>query len=408
MTFSLTLLLVDGFSQIISNVSFEGNKRTKLDFLEQVVNSKPGTQLDSTILSIDVQKLRNLAIISYATYTVDSSGQDLSVHFKIEESRTFMPIIDFGFLGDNFWYLAGGEEANILGRGFKVSGFYQNIDSRNNYYISVSSPYINGTNWGGALSYKRAASVEPLYFPEQVDYLYDVDGFSATLSREFWYRHRFGVNVEYFSEIYKKVNTNIDLGPDRYTQSKWLTRLFYQYTKIYSTYFYLDGWFNRLNLEQVRNGDYEANFYLISNDLVYYHRVGAKGNFAGRIRLGIASNFVSPFAPFVLDSYVNIRGVGNRVDRGTATAVLNLEYRYTLYEGRKFAAQVVGFNDLGTFRTPGAELDDLIDPRGFRNFLGLGVRTMMKNSVNSALRLDFGYDPFNHDYGVVIGLDQYF
>jgi hypothetical protein len=62
----------------------------------------------------------------------------------------------------------------------------------------------------------------------------------------------------------------------------------------------------------------------------YFKRVGAKGNWANRLRLGLASNDNTPFAPFALDNNVNLRGVGILVDRGTGSFVLNTEYRHTI------------------------------------------------------------------------------
>jgi hypothetical protein len=50
------------------------------------------------------------------------------------------------------------------------------------------------------------------------------------------------------------------------------------------------------------------------------------------LRLGLSTNNESPFAPFSLDNNINLRGVGNAVDRGTGSIVFNTEYRYTLVD----------------------------------------------------------------------------
>jgi hypothetical protein len=42
---------------------------------------------------------------------------------------------------------------------------------------------------------------------------------------------------------------------------------------------------------------------------------------------------------------LNIRGVGNIIDRGTAAIVLNTEYRYTLYEKGWFSLKGNTFID---------------------------------------------------------------
>jgi hypothetical protein len=123
----------------------------------------------------------------------------------------------------------------------------------------------------------------------------------------------------------------------------------------------------------------------------------------------MATNSDSPFAPFVLDSRVNIRGVGNRVDRGTAQLVLNLEYRQTLFHNEKYAAQLVAFADSGTWRNPGGTFKDLFDENQFRQFMGAGLRWINKKIFKSVIRVDYGIDIWNiNQSGVVIGLGQYF
>ncbi len=128
-----------------------------------------------------------------------------------------------------------------------------------------------------------------------------------------------------------------------------------------------------------------------------------------RLRLGLATNNDTPFAPFVLDSYVNIRGSGNRIDRGTGSAILNVEYRQTFYDKDRYAGQLVAFSDLGTWRTPGAPFNDFTNPDNFRHFVGGGFRIIYKKAFNAMLRLDYGVDVYDFDQrGFVLGFGQYF
>lgn len=104
----------------------------------------------------------------------------------------------------------------------------------------------------------------------------------------------------------------------------------------------------------------------------------------------ITSNSASPFAPFVLDSRVNIRGVGNRLDRGTAQLILNLEYRQTRFRTNKFAAQSGLFSDSETCRNLGGSLKDLCDKNQFRQFVDAGFRLIYKKVFISIIRVDYG------------------
>jgi hypothetical protein len=148
---------------------------------------------------------------------------------------------------------------------------------------------------------------------------------------------------------------------------------------------------------------------------MYFKHIGQKKrtNLAFRVRLGISTNNDSPFAPFVADSHVNLRGVGNRIDRGTAQVVINAEYRRTIFfkeqTSRKWAVQVVGFVDMGSWRDPGGEITDLFNPDQFREFVGGGIRIINNKIFGAVLRIDYGVDVFDpNQRGIVLGLGQYF
>ena len=64
------------------------------------------------------------------------------------------------------------------------------------------------------------------------------------------------------------------------------------------------------------------DFVIGFNDFSYFARVGERGNWANRLRLGLSSNMDTPFAPFAVDNNLNIRGVGNTIDRGTCSDCL--------------------------------------------------------------------------------------
>jgi len=64
------------------------------------------------------------------------------------------------------------------------------------------------------------------------------------------------------------------------------------------------------------------------------------------------------------------------VDRGTASIVLNTEYRHTFYEKGWFALQGNAFIDAGTWQDPGGDLGDLIEGESASLFTGLGIFTL--------------------------------
>jgi hypothetical protein len=125
--------------------------------------------------------------------------------------------------------------------------------------------------------------------------------------------------------------------------------------------------------------------------------------------LGLASNDKTPFAPFSVDNNVNIRGVGNIIDRGTGSIVLNTEYRYTVIDKSWFVLQGNAFVDAGSWRNPGGEFVDFVDSKNFRIYPGLGLRIMHKKIFNAIFRIDYGYGiTKNASRGFVFGIGQYF
>jgi hypothetical protein len=127
------------------------------------------------------------------------------------------------------------------------------------------------------------------------------------------------------------------------------------------------------------------------------------------LRVGLSSNDKSPFAPFALDNNLNIRGVGNIIDRGTGVIVLNTEYRKTLYEKGWFVLQGNAFIDSGSWRQPGGNFSDFVASDNFRVYPGIGLRVIHKTIFNATFRIDYGFGiTKNASNGIVFGIGQYF
>ena len=409
----IQLLIPLGYAQTIADIRFEGLKKSKQAHLERFVKSQIGEQIDKEQIAEDAQQLQNLLAVSRANYRLDSIKGKWILIFEVEEALSLFPILNFGGIRDNVWFQIGLKELNLAGKGQQLSVVYQNNDRRHNADIFYKIPYLGGSRWGASASFLRWASVEPLYFGDQgVFYNYNNTNINIGINREFQLNHNLEVGASYFVENYRKNERHaneITPGPEQARQPKALFKIVHQIRDISYSQLFLDGWDNVLNAQQIWNLDYQSVFHIVLNDTRYFKRLGNRINLAARMRLGISTNNDSPFAPFVLDSHVNIRGVGNRIDRGTAVAVLNLEYRQILFELDKIAFQVVGFSDIGTWREPGGELRDLFTSNSLIYFAGGGVRFIYKRAHNAVLRLDYGIDLFEgQGRGLVLGLGQYF
>ena len=202
-------------------------------------------------------------------------------------------------------------------------------------------------------------------------------------------------------------NPNI---PQNLKVHKLLYKLIYEYNDLNYDFQYVEGIKNTFNFQYVTSRDDILPEFLIGwNDFSYFKRFGQKGNWASRLRLGVSTNNDSPFAPFSVDNNLNIRGVGNTIDRGTAAIVLNTEYRQTLYEKGWFVLQGNAFVDAGTWRNPGGDFGDFSDAQNLRVYPGLGLRFIHKKIFNAIFRIDYGFGiTEGGTQGLVFGIGQYF
>lgn len=409
-----THLLAQGAPKnIIGSIEFSGLKRTQETYLNHYIQSKVGEEISDSLLLIDVQQLKNIASIGNARYRIEKTKEAQKIIFEVEEVRTLLPIVNFGGIKGNLWFQVGFSDINWRGKGQFLSASYQNNDRRHSGNIYYRVPSINGTDWGLSASISRWASREPLFFTEgTVNYDYDNNGIGLTAIRRFGFYRNLEFGGTYFVEEYEKSNFQFletPPGPDALTQPKWLSKVEYSENFLDYHLFYLNGLAWRITQQDVYNTLDKTWFHSLQFQGRHFSRMGNRGNFAMRLRMAIATNNETPFAPFVVDSHVNLRGVGNRIDRGTAQLVFNAEYRQAVYESNKWGAQVVVFSDLGTWRNPGGQLKDLFDTDQFRHFVGGGFRLIYQKIYGAVFRIDYGIDIYNtRQRGLVIGLGQYF
>jgi len=399
--------------EVIDDIEFEGLKKTQSSFLLPFLQSLPGTPTEETAIQSDIQMLKNISGIGNASYRLDTTTEEVKLVYHIEEVKTLLPIINFGGIEGNLWFQVGFADINWQGKGQSLSAYYQNNDRRHSGQIFYKIPWYRGKPWGFSASLTKWSSREPVFFPEgTVNYDYDNNSVALSVIRHFGYRRNLELGGTYFVEKYTRSELQFlenPPGPFTFRQPKYLSKLEYSEDFLDYHFFYVKGYSWRLTMQNVYN-TVDRNWF---NSLQFQGRAfkqfGEKGNLAMRLRLAISTNNDTPFAPFVVDSHVNLRGVGNRIDRGTAQAIFNAEYRRTIHDSKKWAAQLVAFSDLGTWRNPGGSFGDLLDSNQFRHFVGGGFRIIYQKVFGAILRVDYGFDVFNKNQsGIVIGLGQYF
>nr|WP_165614874.1 POTRA domain-containing protein [Allomuricauda flava] len=400
--------------QKVIDVKFQGNKRTKTPFLKKIVGLKAGMGLDSTQLEQDVYRLKRLPSVSHAYYQVFPALEEntFNVFYGIEENFTLIPFANvYTSNNDEFAFRIGLQEFNLLGNNITLGGFYQR-DIFNSYGVHLRAPYLFGDKLGLALSYQDLTTQEPVFLETgTADYKYNNESFEVLGLYEINFKHRLELGINFFTEDYQYLFGETDPSvPQDLRVDKYLLKGIYNYDNIDYYYQYLSGFKSTLNLQYVHSTSGMLPEFVIGfNDFAYFQRVGSRGNWANRLRLGLSSNLDTPFAPFAVDNNLNIRGVGNTIDRGTAAIVLNTEYRHTLVDKDWFVLQSNVFVDGGSWRNPGGDFSDFGDEQNIRIYPGVGIRFIHKQIFNAIFRIDYGHGiTKSAARGVVFGIGQYF
>lgn len=355
-----------------------------------------------------------VANANYKTELIDEGGA-YRVTFEIDENFTLIPFANlFASSNDAFAFRVGLQEFNFIGRGITLGAFYQH-DIFNSFGLSLRAPFLFSPKAGLSLSYNNFTTQEPVFFENATaDYKYgNKGGFELMGLYQFDFKNRLELGGSIFTEKYDYLSGATSSGvPLTLNVDKYLFKLIYVFENIQYHYQYLDGFKSALNFQSVGSSDPNLPEFLIGfNDFIYYSRIGEFGNWASRVRVGLASNVNTPFAPFTVDNNINIRGgVGNRIDRGTGAIVINTEYRHTLIDKKWFVLQGNCFVDAGSWRNPGGgEFGDFSKKDNIRVYPGVGLRLMHKRIFNAIFRIDYGHGiTENASRGLVFGIGQYF
>ena len=415
---SIIIILFSAFANAQGNTVVEfqvqGNKKLKSSFIKRIIQIRPGVELDSSLLEEDIKFLKQLPSIANASYQVISNEENtFKVIYNIEENFTIIPSANvYTTNDDEFAYRLGLFEFNLFGQNITFGGFYQK-DVYNSYALKFRAPFLFSRQLGLAVNYQDLITQEPVFFDNNtVEYKYKNESIEVLGLFQHNINNRFEVGLNYFTEdyLYKFGAPNINV-PQALKVNKLLYKFIYEYNNLNYDYQYVEGFKSILNFQYVSSSDKEQlpASTIGWNDFQYYKRFGEKGNWASRLRLGLSTNNNTPFAPFAVNNNLNVRGVGNTIDRGTGAIVLNTEYRHTLYEKNWFSLQGNAFIDAGTWRNPGGNLGDFVNAQNVRVYPGLGLRFIHKKIFNAIFRIDYGVGiSKNTTKGLVFGIGQYF
>lgn len=408
-----TFTVVMGQNKTVSSISWEGVKRMNTKFMTYFIETKVNSPLDSLKLNNDVAALTRLNGVSKITYKVTKvEDETYTVVYTVIENWSILPNIQVWTTDEaDAAYRIGLFDYNFLGRNNTIGGYYQ-YNGLPSYGLFYSAPFLFSANFGIESSIQNLGSIEPLFINGvSARYEYTNKGVELLAVYRLNYRNAIKFGPTFFTEKYQYLSGATGPNvPQFLAIDKVMLKANYNFDNLKYDFYLVNGIRNSFFLQYVlSSNDFQNKFIVCWNDFSYFKRFRTTGNWATRLRLGLSSNENSPFAPFSLDNNVNIRGVGNIVDRGTGTIVLNTEYRTTLYEKKWFVLQGNAFIDSGSWRKPGGDLVDFASPDNIQVYPGVGLRFIHKTIFNATFRIDYGYGiSKNASDGIVFGIGQYF
>ena len=410
----LVLISTNCFAQqnLIDSIVFKNNKKTKTNFLLDIIISRPKTKLDSLEIQKDLLVLSRLNSISNVNFTVTKNElNNYILEYFITEKLTIIPSLIIAKNVKSGSYRIGVDDYNFSGKNITFGVSYQ-YNEFNSFGIRYVSPFFFSSKYGLEGFIQSMNSREPIFFSGQTsDYKFTNNSVEFSGIFRYDYKNNFKIGVGSFIETYKYLEgfQNLDF-PAKFNKTKYLTKFQYFNENVKYNFYQLNGLKNSFVYQNILTGsDFKNLFLIFTNDLVFYKKFKTNTNWASRFRIGLSSNNFSPFSAFAIDNNLNVRGVGNLVDRGTATIVLNTEIRQTLFEHKWFALQGNAFVDSGTIRSSGENLNSLFENKNIRIYPGLGLRLIHKNIFNAVFRIDYGFGiTKNSSKGIVFGIGQYF
>lgn len=401
----------------IGQIQFEGNIKSKETFLRQQLNFHEGFVFDSVLVESNAQFLRNTNLFFEVTFRIDLLDEKLvRVVFILDEVLTVFPILANGASSVKLNFTLGISDINFRGKGNTVGFIYQYYDrhSFKGYHVA---PKHQNNKTGHELFIGKYSTIEPLYFENQTAD-FNFDNYHVSSAIYLWLNRylKLSTGGALFYEKYKNRNVLLPFIDNNISQGqlfeffKYQARAGLHFNKVQCLYERRNGLVNELKVEGIITKNYsKATFLKWTNEFKSYLAIGRRHNVLFRQFSGISSNNASPFSPFVVDDFINIRGVGNRVARGTAQFSFNLEYLFSLLKTKWFYIQVASFYDLGYQRPPGAKLIDSFAGTNTYQTLGIGMRMQTRKYYNTIIRLDYGWNLQDIlKGGFVVGLGHFF
>jgi len=401
--------------QKIASIDFENLKKSKTEFVAAQLNVSIGDSVSLDLIETNAQFLRDLNLFLSVDYTIDTlPNSDVSISYIFNEAISIYPIFSIAGFKNQLNLQLGAADINFLGKGNTIGVIYQFYDRHSIFFYQNSPRHLNNRT-GHEFSVGRKSTVEPLYFNDHTAN-FNFDNYHVSLGGNLWLNRYLKLNLGgmYMFEQYTNVDSTFDIGNkvfenrEQFSFNKIQIRSSVSYRRIQYLFERRSGFAATIFAENIQtSGNPLASFFkgtVMANCFIPLFK---RGNLTLQHKFGLATNNFSPFAPFVIDGYLNVRGSGNRIARGTGELIFNTEYLHTLWKHPWFYLQANSFVDIGMLRPAGGVINEFADNAFY--YGGLGLRLQSRKFYNTILRVDYGFN-LNHiaDNGLTFGFGHFF
>ncbi|MFT6924235.1 MAG: outer membrane protein insertion porin family [Crocinitomicaceae bacterium] len=413
----MVLLSLQAEGQTIRGVVYENLTRTKADYLDQQLDINAGDTISVENISRNEQYLKDLNLFFNVEHRIDwHEDSSATLCFIIDEAHYVYPVVSDITTNNKFNFSIGVTDINFLGRAQTIGVLYQYYD-RHSIKFFQTAPRHKNNRTGHELFLGKYSTIEPLYFNDE-SVRFDFDNYHISSALYYWlnryWKTSLGGMIMY--ERYKNndraimfQNESFEVG-DQFDFMKYQVRNTFTYSRINTHFERRDGLSNHIHSEVIATPEMEeASFVKITNDLRYFKSINKRGNLALRNQIGIATNRNSPFAPFVVDGFVNVRGSGDRVARGTGLVTFNAEYLHTVLKHKWAFCQLGAFTDIAYLRPGGAALATTFKSENSYYYSGLSFRLQTRILYRAVIRFDYGFNLQDLSQGgFTVGFNHFF
>lgn len=415
----LALSLTSSYASTVGNITFEGLTLTKESYLRKLISIHEGDTFEQKHLDDDLFLLRNLNLFFSAdgeVQEIDSS--QVRIVFIIREANYLYPIFSVSGFKDQLKIQAGANHINFLGKAQSFGAQYQFYD-RHSFSIFHSATRHSNNRTGHVVALSKNSTIEPLYFPADptstIDTVsfFDFDNYSASIAGTYWLKRYLNLGLGgsfMYEEYHQRDNAFTNYDEMDFSFYKHQLHSSLNFSKIENLYERKQGTVGMIYGEWINTYSENApSFMKLLLECSWHKLIGERGNISSRAQFGLSTNNHSPFAPFVLDGFINVRGIGNRVERGTSSLVLNTEFRHTFWKHEYVTFQAAGFIDYGALRQPGDSFDDFFSRDEQHIYTGIGIRAHLNVFYKTCLRVDYSVNPTDvMQRGFTFGFGQFF